>query len=122
MERASKPRPLSGSKPKLYFVFFYETAGFDLSVCLQMIFYRYRIWRTKYDFVSVCKHKKFEFRSLWNNERSETQDSQRAPLDLVESEFRSSSGSIYDFMVSRAEHDACHLMYVRHPSLCIIFL
>jgi hypothetical protein len=54
--------------------------------------------------------------------KSKTPDSQRAPLDLVEREFRSSSGSIYDFMVSRAEHDACDLMYVHRPSSCIVFL
>ena len=72
---------------------------------------RYRVWRTKYDLVSVGKHKKNEFRSLWNHSKRESQDSQQAPLDLVESEFRSSSGSIYDYMVSRAELHACVLIY-----------
>jgi hypothetical protein len=84
-----------------------------LSIKLRVVTYllRYRVWRTKYDLVSVGKHKKNEFRSLWNHSKRESQDSQQAPLDLVESEFRSSSGSIYDYMVSRAEHHACDLMY-----------
>jgi hypothetical protein len=52
-----------------------------------------------YDAVCVQKHSKTTFRDLWCvDEKNENRQ-----LDLVESEFRSSSGSIYDFMVAQAQ-------------------
>ena len=90
-----------------------NTAGYSASRIIRCI--RYRVWRTSYDFVSVQRLSKEDFRALWKDSGEG-----KKQLDLVETEFRSSSGSIYDFMVARAEDKACNfmhpLMIERQPS------
>lgn len=73
---------------------------------------RYRIWRTHYDAVCVQKYSKKAFRDLWS---SDNEKGGKMQLNLVESEFRSSSGSIYDFMVARAQVHASYLFQQQQP-------
>jgi len=95
---------------------------------------RYRVWRTSYDSISVQKNSKEAFRRLWqisHNEesgdspgntdgcnpdeshgvRSAVGDNAASPLEIAES--NSTSGTIYDRMVARAQTKACGLMLSR---------
>jgi hypothetical protein len=82
----------------------FNTVAYSASRVIRRI--RYRVWRTSYDFVSVHRLSKEDFRALWKDSGEG-----KKQLDLVETEFRSSSGSIYDFMVARAEDRACNFMH-----------
>ncbi len=77
-----------------------------------MILSRYRVWRTYYDRVTVCKNTKIDFRQLWARDAGQDDQQKEAnrtnPLDLIE--LHKLSGSNYDFMVARAVNMACGFM------------